>query len=269
MLVVEDETSRYLRFDSSFQSGMWLDDPFRTRFAYTDYLQLGLAYKPDATRVLVIGLGGGAAPKRIWRDFGDVEVTTVELDPDVVDAAYRWFALPRDERLPVVVGDGRRYLREADGRWDVIVVDAFYADGVPFHLTTLEFAELARSRLVPGGVVAVNVIGAVTGEDSRLTRSLAKTYGGVFGTVELHPVYESQDDRVPEDSRNIVLVATEQASPSVGRLGETWNALRARRAPRAPDLAAAIRDRWPDELETADVPYLTDGYAPTDALLVG
>jgi spermidine synthase len=86
------------------------------------------------------GLGGGAAPKRIWRDFGDVEVTTVELDPDVVDAAYRWFALPRDERLPVVVGDGRRYLRETDGRWDVIVVDAFYADGVPFHLTTLEFA---------------------------------------------------------------------------------------------------------------------------------
>ena len=43
--VVEDDTSRYLRFDSSFQSGMYLDDPYRTRFAYSDYLQLPFAYR--------------------------------------------------------------------------------------------------------------------------------------------------------------------------------------------------------------------------------
>ncbi|MGL6279159.1 MAG: spermidine synthase, partial [Gaiella sp.] len=142
MVIVEDDDSRYLRFDSSFQSGMYLDDPYRTRFVYSDYLHLGLAYAPGATRVLVIGLGGAAAPKRIWRDFPDVELTAVELDPEVVDAAYRWFALPRDPRLRVEVGDGRRFLREtADERWDVIMVDAFFADGVPFHLTTLEFVE--------------------------------------------------------------------------------------------------------------------------------
>ena len=62
--VVEDETSRYLRFDSSFQSGMYLDDPYRTRFLYSDYLHVGLAYKPDTTKVLVVGLGGAAAAAR-------------------------------------------------------------------------------------------------------------------------------------------------------------------------------------------------------------
>src|SRR6187455_1601161 len=33
--VVEDDLSRYLRFDSSFQSGMYLSDPYSTRFPYT------------------------------------------------------------------------------------------------------------------------------------------------------------------------------------------------------------------------------------------
>ncbi len=268
MLVVEDDESRYLRFDNSFQSGMWLDDPIRTRFAYTDYLHLGIAYKPDTRRVLVIGLGGGALQKRLHRDFDDVEVTSVELDPDVVDAAYRWFALPRGDRLPVVVEDGRRFLREDSRRWDLIVVDAFYADGVPFHLTTLEFVELLRSRLVPGGIVATNVLGALKGDDSRLLRAVAKTYGGVFPTVRLHPVYEGPTDRVPEYARNVILIATERAAPGLRQLGASWAEVRALRAPTAPALGDAIRDRWSGALETDDVPYLTDGYAPTDALLV-
>ena len=144
LLVVDDEDSRFLRFDNSFQSGMYLNDPFRTRFEYTDYLQLGLAYTPTAKRALFIGLGGGSAQKRMWRDFRDLRLQVVELDPDVVAAAYRWFALPRDARLRVDVEDGRRFLRGDDGRWDVIVVDAYYADSIPFHMATVEFVELAR-----------------------------------------------------------------------------------------------------------------------------
>ena len=269
LLVVEDEGSRYLRFDSSFQSGMYLKNPFATRFSYSDYLQLGLAYNPSARKILVVGLGGAAVQKRLWRDFRDVEVTTVELDPDVVDVAYRWFRLPHDRRLPVVVDDGRRYLEKTDERYDVIMVDAFYADGVPFHLTTLEFVRLLHERLTPGGVVATNVIGALTGGSSEITRALWKTYAAVFPTVELHPVYEGPGDRFSGDIRNIILVATERAAPSRERLAESWQETRRARAPGAPDLRAAARGRWEADVVTSDVPLLTDGYAPTDALLIG
>jgi spermidine synthase len=269
LLVVDDETSRYLRFDSSFQSGMYLENPFRTRFLYTDYLHLGLAYNPNAKKILIVGLGGASTQKRLWRSFRDIEVTTVELDPGVVDTAYRWFALPRDSRLPVVVDDGRRFLQRTDERYDVIMVDAFYSDGVPFHLTTLEFVELLRERLTPGGVVATNVIGAITGGSSQITRALWKTYVAVFPTVRLHPIYESAADRRSDDIRNIILVATERAAPPRDRLLASWNETRTARAPTAPNLAAAIRGRWEREIPTGDVPLLTDGYAPTDALLLG
>jgi spermidine synthase len=266
LVVADDEDSRFLRFDSSFQSAMVLGQPFKTRFRYTDYLDLGLAYNPDARRVLFVGLGGGSAPKRFWRDFPGLQLQVVELDPDVVDVAYRWFALPRGARLRVDTEDGRRWLARHDGRWDVIVIDAFYADSIPFHLATIEFLELARSRLAPGGVIVTNVIGALQGDLSRLLRSMTRTYRAVFSTVELHPVF-LEGDRDPSTLRNVILVATDSASPSTEFLAQRWERIRAR-ARGAPELAQPIRDRWEPEVRFADVPLLTDDYAPTDALLL-
>jgi len=267
MVVAEDGDSRYLRFDSSFQSGMYLDDPFRTRFRYTDYLDLALAYHPGAKRILFIGLGGGSAPKRIWRDFPQVQLQVVELDPEVVKTAYRWFALPRSDRLRVDVDDGRRWLTRHDERWDAIVLDAFYADSIPFHLATREFLELAASRLEPGGVVVTNTIGSLTGRYSRLQRSLVRTYRSVFPTVAVHPVFEDGGGRAPEEVRNIILVAGESALPGKGFVASRWDEIR-RASPKAPDLARAIDDRWAPTIPTGDVPLLTDDYAPTDALLL-
>jgi hypothetical protein len=82
-------------------------------------------------------------------------------------------------------------------------------------------------------------------------------------------VFEGPFDRQPSDIRNIILVATERAAPSKPRLQEIWNEVRDTRAARAPDLTSAIRNRWERDIPTSDVPLLTDGYAPTDALLLG
>ena len=262
--VVEDDTSRYLRFDSSFQSGMYVDDPYRTRFQYSDYLQLPFAYRAQTQKVLYIGLGGGSAPKRTWRDFPSVQLEAVELDPEVVDVAYEYFELPRDPRMKVEVEDGRRYVAQNDGPWDVIVVDAFYSDSIPFHLATREFLELARSRLTTGGLVVTNIIGAVRGPDSRLFRSMLRTYRAVFPTVAIHPVDSGGDLR---SIRNIILVAGESAAPSKQFLLDRWHAVQ-KRSPGAPDLDAAIRGRVDAPVQTEDVPVLTDDYAPTDALLL-
>ena len=264
--VVQDEESRYLRFDSSFQSGMYRDDPFRTRFGYSDYLQLPFVYRERTGKVLYIGLGGGSAPKRSWRDFPGVRIDAVELDPEVVDVAYEYFELPRDPRLRVAVEDGRRYVSANEGPWDVIAVDAFYSDSIPFHLATREFLELAKSRLTPGGLVVTNIIGAVNGRDSRLFRSMLRTYRSVFPTVAIHPVMESGGED-PTIVRNIILVAGEGAAPSKEFLLERLADLR-QRAPGAPDLAQAIRGRVDRPVSTEDVPVLTDDYAPTDALLL-
>jgi spermidine synthase len=267
LAVVEDADTRYLRFDNSLQSAMYLDDPFRTRFRYTDFFHLGFAYNANARDILFVGLGAGSSQKRMLREFPRARLTTVELDPAVVDVAHRWFALPRSPRHRVVVGDGRRFLVDEEApRWDVIVIDAFFADAIPAHLVTREFLELARSRLAPGGVVVTNAIGALAGRGSRLFRAIYKTYRSVFPTVLVHPTI-LDEDAGDESFRNLILVATDKAAPLPAAVVERYSSVRVR-APLAPGLREPILDRHDRDIPTADVPVLTDDYAPTDALLL-
>jgi spermidine synthase len=265
LAVVDDDQSRFLRFDNSFQSGMYLDRPFATRFEYSAYFQVALAYKPTIRNILFIGVGGGSALKGFWRDHPQLRVTAVEIDPVVVDVAYKYFQMPRSPRLEVEVKDGRRFLADDDRKWDAIMIDAYYADSIPFHLTTVEFLDLVRSRLNPGGVVVSNVIGSIRGPVSQLFRSFYRTYRSVFPTVLVHPVVlegETRDDSL----RNLMMVATDGAAPTKDFLIERWRDIK-RESPTAPDLTQAIRNRRDYFIPTGDVPTLTDDYAPTDALL--
>jgi spermidine synthase len=53
-----------------------------------------------------------------------------------------------------VIGDARLRLAEADdGRYGVLVVDAFSSSAIPVHLITREAVALYRRKLAPGGWV--------------------------------------------------------------------------------------------------------------------
>ena len=83
--------------------------------------------------------------------------------------------------------------------------------------------------------------------------------------MEFHLVF-FEGDRDPQSLRNVILVATDGASPST-EFAQRWDAIRAR-SPRASTWKQPIRDRWAAAVPFGDVPLLTDDYAPTDALLL-
>lgn len=112
-----------------------------------------------AARVGVVGLGVGstAAYARAGDDF-----TFFEIDPLVVRMARdtALFTHLADAAGPVriVLGDGRLSLaREPDGRYDLLVVDAFSSDAIPVHLATREAIALYRRTLAPDGLLAFHV----------------------------------------------------------------------------------------------------------------
>jgi spermidine synthase len=262
LAVVQDGNTRALRFGSSFQSAMDVTRPFATEYSYTDLFSLAMLYRPSTDSMLFLGLGGGSAPKRMWRDFPELQIDVVELDPVVVDVARRYFAVPDDPRLRIENEDGRLFLAKTDRRWDVIAIDVFYEDGIPFHMSTFEFLELVRERLEPGGVVLMNVIGSTGGSGSELFRALYRTYRAVFPTVVVHP-----DVAPGAGLQNLMVVATEQPAAAKSLLVDRWRETR-KRTPTYPELRTRIRDRVGSGIEIVDVPTLTDDYAPTDALLV-
>ena len=262
--VTEKDGVRSLRFDKSWQSAISLEDGYTSIIRYPDYLHTALAVKPDAERVLVLGLGGGAVTKRMWRDYPKLTIDSVEIDPVVVDVATRYFGLPEDERLDVIVNDARRYVQTTDETYDIVIVDAYYADSLPFHLTTREFFTEISQILRPGGVVAYNIISAVEGESSELFRSMYRTANGVWDRLWVFPLFLGERED-PEARRNIIMLATD-ADVSEARL-------RARLESRidgrvsVPGFAQMGDDLYTKLVPVADVPELSDAFAPVDSLI--
>lgn len=243
---------RVLRFTRNRQSSMYLDAPFDTDFEYPGYFHIALAMKPDAARTLVIGLGGASVVKRMWRDYPEMRVDAVELDPDVVDVAQRFFALPEDERIRVFVDDGRRFIETCPDTYDIVVVDAFDEDRVPRPLTTDEFMRTMRDRLAPDGVVAYNFIGAVKGERSKPFRSLHRTLSNVWRSVTVFVVSEGVDT----EGTNLILFATDAQLSADELLGRIADRVGGRVTVPAFDLFG--EDLYTGEIRSGDVPIIVD-----------
>jgi hypothetical protein len=128
--------------------------------------------------MLVVGTAGGTIARAFGELYPGVEIDGVEIDPKVSEAGRRFLGVSANPNLRVITADGRPYLELTDERYDLIVVDAYRQPYIPFYLATKEFFELARERLTPTGVLALNVA-AVPG-DERLSEAIGSTVLAAF-----------------------------------------------------------------------------------------
>jgi len=113
-----------------------------------------------AAHVGLIGLGAGATlayaqPGETWDIY--------EIDPLVIRIAQNpeLFTYLSDCAAVVprmIEGDGRLQLAAAtDGRYGLLILDAFSSDAIPMHLLTKEAVELYFSKIADGGWLALHV----------------------------------------------------------------------------------------------------------------
>ncbi len=263
--VEEDDEARYMYFDRTLQSAMNLKDPTTLRLIYSRYTSLGFTFRPDAKRILIIGLGGGSIPKKLQKEFPSLEIDVVEIDPEVIQIAKNHFNVRESNRLHLHAQDGRLFLTRTANQYDIILLDAYYADAMPFHLATREFFELAQRKLTPNGIVVANLISAVTGPSGKIARAFVKTERRVFPQTYVFAARRAEN--VSTDTiQNIIVVATKDKQRlEIKEIVKRSIALNKGLFPDPiQDIGVAYYD---GPLPDQDVPVLTDDYAPTDNLL--
>ncbi|MFO0702779.1 MAG: fused MFS/spermidine synthase [Candidatus Andersenbacteria bacterium] len=136
----------------------------------------------------IVGLAAGTVAREYGAFFGphgtdphDLALSGVELDPETLTLARRYFGFDAIEPpVKATAGDGRVWLTE-QRQFDVLVVDAFRQLYIPPHLSSQEFFQLAAQHLAPGGVVVVNL--NVVGASTLVEQKLAGTLRSVFPSV--------------------------------------------------------------------------------------
>ena len=224
-----------------------MNDPLELPADYTQSLTVAVAYAANRGSLLEIGLGGGTTSWYLHQTYPDLDISIVELDPDVIELAQKYFFITPGERLEIVARDGRIFLVRSEDTYDMILIDAYRGPFVPFHLLTREFFQIAKSRLAPGGVIAQNVE-----PTTMLYDSAVATIRSVFENVDVYPA-----------GGNYVVIAYDGPPKTQQELLERAAAIEAEANPRY-SLTEMLQQR--EIVETVAGQVLTDDFAPVETL---
>lgn len=115
------------------------------------------SYGDRSSHIAIVGLGTGAEAS-----YGrpGQQMDFYEPDRVILDIALNKFGYLKESRARTntILGDGRIQLGKVpDGRYGMIILDAFNSGPVPTHLLTREALQLYVRKLSPGGVLAFHV----------------------------------------------------------------------------------------------------------------
>jgi hypothetical protein len=193
----------------------------------------------------VIGLGTGAISA--YGQPGQ-RITYFEIDPAVERIARnpKYFTYLKDcrSKVDVVLGDARLSLAETpDGRFDLLILDAFTSDAIPIHLITREAVALYLDKLSDRGVLLLHV--------SNRYLDLAPIVGNIARDRGV-PCRIYRDGEVSPEERK------------EGKFTSTWMILA-----RQPDRLGKLLDdpKWEEVPDRPDLPLWTDDFSNIMAVL--
>lgn len=125
-------------------------------YGYKSPIGLLLRWK-EFKNIASVGLGIGNL-----LSYGNSNQTwdIIEIDPDAIDLAKNHFSYIKNcpAKINFLVGDGRIILsKQPPGKYDLIIIDAFTGDNIPFHLLSIEAFKIYLDKLKEGGIIAFHI----------------------------------------------------------------------------------------------------------------
>lgn len=132
----------------------------RDEFVYHELIaHPALFTHPCPKQVLVIGGGDGGSVREILKHKSVRHVDLVEIDAKVVEVAKRYFpSLSKDldnERVSIHIADGTQYVKSANKKYDVVLVDSTDPIGPAEALYGAQFHQDLAHILRENGIMVI------------------------------------------------------------------------------------------------------------------
>lgn len=198
IVAVQDHANgvRVLKVNEIIQTEMYLNTG-RSKSDYIRLLDTLTSEQNWGSTALVLGLGGGLTANLFHEKM--YRVTGVEFDERIVYAAQNFFRL--SPQINTVVEDARYFINRSSETYDLILMDLFHAEQVPWHVVTLETFEKLKQTLGSNGVLLINWHGYLNSPEGKGTLSLVNTLRAAGMDVKICALSTN------EAYRNLVLVA--------------------------------------------------------------
>jgi spermidine synthase len=162
----------------------------------------------------VVGLGSGTVAAYT---LPNRHITFFEIDPQVDFIARKFFSyLPRcADRCDVVLGDGRLSIQESpDGKFDLLILDAFNSDSIPTHLLSREAIAMYRTKLKPDGAILIHV--------SNRYLKIQELVSALVTDADLPALVRSDDDSSDAGKARSIFIIAALNAESIAPLKRKW-----------------------------------------------
>jgi spermidine synthase len=130
---------------------------------------------------LILGLGLGSIPYMLEKHFGcQYAFTAVEIDEAVADLANRYSLYRLESPIDIITADAQVFVELCDETYDLIAIDIFQDDLVPYQFETLEFLQACAALLKPGGMLLFNRLHNHDGNSAPTERFYQDVFKQVF-----------------------------------------------------------------------------------------
>ena len=147
----QNEITQYILYQNGLmQNGM--DSSGHSIHPFS-YVLDALSQLSTIGNALVLGLGVGVLPQQL--SSKGFKIDAVDIDPIILDIAKNFFKY-EPKNTSFFFEDARTYVKKCKKKYDLIIIDLFFADGVPEHLTTKEFYKNINNCLNDNGIILSN-----------------------------------------------------------------------------------------------------------------
>ena len=141
---------------------------------------IGFKNIKDSNSILVLGIAGGSVIKTLVNEIDfKGEITGVEIDPEIISLANKYFKLNEIQNLTIIIEDANQFVQKTNQSFDLIIIDIFQDNSMPEFLFETVFIENTKSLLIPGGYLLFNTMIHTKSDQER-----NKLYRNHFNTEE-------------------------------------------------------------------------------------
>lgn len=196
IIVAEKNGKRSLCFGNTIrQSCMLPDSPETLVLEYTKAMMFALIFGPQAKSALFVGLGGGSMVKFLQHVCPKCRIDAVEMRKQVIDAANRFFRLPKPNSLfQIIHAEGQDFLASEESKnkqYDLLFVDAFNEFGPDSVVREIDFLAGCRKKLSVDGIFTINLWTRKESNFPWTYSMLSTVFSG--NTLKLHLTGESKN----------------------------------------------------------------------------
>ncbi len=173
----------------------------RSLWPYVYRIATYASVKPQGSRVLLAGVGGGNLANEMHVLGFDVEM--VDIDSRMSMIAQNYFNAVKE--IDTHIDDFRHFVKTTAKRYDIIIIDLSAGEDIPSNVFTIEAFQELKMVLANEGVVFIHYLSTLVGDGMMAVESIGNTIQAAGFDVRMLNTFP-QIDRVSE----LIFVASEQ-----------------------------------------------------------